>query len=85
MFSSCHDCYNEDDFHLEQVLDEKGFFVVFFRRALNYRKQHGVGQGQGVRVSSSQRMSYLDGVTPTFATWCETINSCGFESVKLYG
>ena len=86
LFSSCHDCYAEDDFDLDQVLAEKGFFVVFFRRALNNRKQHAVGKGQGVRITSSQRMSYLNGHTPTFEEWCQTIQNCeDFEDFRLYG
>ena len=85
--SSCHNCFKEKDFHLEEILAENGIFLVWFRQDFNDRRQHAVsGDGNGPRASSSHRMSYKDGNVPTFKEWTKTIQNCkdDFEWIKIF-
>ena len=85
--SSCHNCFKEKDFHLEEILAENGIFLVWFRQDFNDRRQHAVsGDGDGPRLSSSHRLSHKDGKVPTFKEWTKTIQNCkdDFEWIQMF-
>lgn len=43
---------------LVPLIEEKGLWIVFLFRAVNARRQHAVGTGQGLRISVQQRMLF---------------------------
>ena len=74
----------ETDATPNQIITEKGIFLLIFRNHVNCRRRHGVGPGAGLRFSFSLRMSHI-GDVPSWKQWLAWVRTAfGNAHVSTY-
>jgi hypothetical protein len=78
------DANGETDATPNQIITERGIFLLIFRNHVNCRRRHGVAPGAGLRFSFSLRMSHI-GDVPTWEQWLALVQKAfGSAHVSTY-